>query len=190
MSILKTLVILSITQKAIFLIENVTRQICFQTPDVIFYLQDISQVCSADLRVFCGVEGNRCYPDKGKDTRFWVSPQHHPWGIVCLAVKHHLMWTWQSLWSCEERKQNKTKQNRILFNLSVIFCCGYTSEQDLQTKKRKHMTSNRKKVAELKQQKVNKGQKLILGQKPADTLNWTEIRFNYKSGLFPPWDIG
>lgn len=33
------------------------------------------------------------------------------------------------------------------------------------------MTSNRKKVAELKQQKVNKGQKLILGQKPADTLN-------------------
>lgn len=97
MPILKTLVILSITQKAIFLIENVTRKIWFQTPGVIFYLQDISQVCSADLRVFCGVEGNRCYPDKGKDTRFWVSPQHHPWGIVCLAVKHHLMWTWQSL---------------------------------------------------------------------------------------------
>lgn len=65
------------------------------------YLQDISQVSRADLRVFSGVERNRGNLDEGKHAGFGVPPQHHPWAIIRLAVKHHLMWSWQFLGSCK-----------------------------------------------------------------------------------------
>lgn len=66
-----------------------------------FYLQDIAQVGCADLRVLCGVERDRSYPDEGKDTGFGVSPQHHPRAVLCLTVEHHLMRSWQSLGRCK-----------------------------------------------------------------------------------------
>lgn len=69
---------------------------------VSLYLQDVSQVGSADLRVVCGVERDRGYPDKGKDAGFGVPPQHHPRALLRLAVEHHLMGSWQSLGSCKK----------------------------------------------------------------------------------------
>lgn len=65
------------------------------------YLQDISKVSRADLRVFSGVERNRGNPDEGQDAGFGVPPQHHARAVVRLAVKHHLVYSWQFLGSCE-----------------------------------------------------------------------------------------
>lgn len=62
---------------------------------VSLYLQDVTQVGSADLRVLRGVERDGSYPDKGKDARFRVPPQHHPRAVLCLAVEHHLVGSWQ-----------------------------------------------------------------------------------------------
>lgn len=82
---------------------------------VSLYLQDVPQVGSADLRVLCGVERDRSYPDKGEDAGFGVPPQHHPRAILRLAVEHHLMGSWQSLGSCKER--------RIDNNIKITLIC-------------------------------------------------------------------
>lgn len=68
------------------------------------YLKDISQVSSADFRVLRGVERDRSYSDEGKDAGFRIPPQHYPWTIFCLTVEDHLMGSWQSLGSCENRR--------------------------------------------------------------------------------------
>lgn len=79
----------------------------FQSEDMhnSLYLQDVPQVGSADLRVLCGVEWDWSYPDKGKNPRFRVSPQHHPRAIICLVVEHNLMGSWKSPGSCKTTKQ-------------------------------------------------------------------------------------
>lgn len=74
-----------------------------------FYLQDIPQVGCADLRVLCGVERDGSYPDKGKDTGFRVSPQHHPWAVLGLTVEHHLMGSWQFLGCYKELYNNNIR---------------------------------------------------------------------------------
>lgn len=87
---------------------------------VIVYLQDVPQVSCADLRIFCGVERDRSYPDKGKDAGFRVPPQHKPRAILRLAVEHHLMGSWQSPGSCEKRRINNNIRITSLESVSDL----------------------------------------------------------------------
>jgi hypothetical protein len=57
------------------------------------YLQHITQVCCADIWILCGVERHRRDSYKGEHSRFWISPQHHPWALFCFIIKQDFIHT-------------------------------------------------------------------------------------------------